>query len=133
MHGPFGILDRKTMNTYKVPDTNIVIEKGTQIIISVSGIQYDPQYYDEPYKFKPERFAEHRSFLEMPFLSFGDGPRNCLGIRLGKLQSEIGVVGLLQRFRFELGDQHKNLKLELSPKAIAKCPTNGINLNVFTR
>lgn len=133
LHSPFGVLDRRCMKDYNVPNTNIVIKKGTQIMISVAGIQHDPQYYEEPYKFKPERFAENKAFLEMPFLAFGDGQRNCLGLRLGKLQSKIAIIKVLQKFRFELSEQHLNKELEMSPKTVVKSPINGINLNVFTR
>lgn len=137
MHPPFGVFGRMCMNDYKVPDTDIVIEKGTHIMVSVNGIHYDPQYYEEPYKFKPERFAEQRnedkSFVKMPFLSFGEGPRNCIGRRLGKLESKLTVIKVLQKFRFELGEQHQNEKLKISPTAFARYPTNGINLKIFRR
>lgn len=137
MHSPIGTVGRVCMEDYKVPDSNITIEKGTHIIISIDGIHYDPQYYKEPNEFKPERFAErkkeNRSFLEMPFLSFGIGSRNCLGIRLGKLQMKIGIIKVLQKFRFELAEQHSNGVLEISPKGLVKTSIYGINLNVFTR
>lgn len=133
MHPTFGVFGRMCQNDYRVPDTDIVIEKGTHIMVSVNGIHYDPRYYEEPYTFNPERFAEQKSFLEMPFLTFGLGPRNCIGRRLGKFQSKAIVVKVLQQFHFELGDQHQNNELKIDPTAFARLPSNGINLRVFKR
>lgn len=133
MHAPFGALGRECTKDYKVPNSNIVIKKGTRIILSVSGIQHDPQYYEEPNKFNPDRFAEHKSFCKMPFLSFGDEPRICLGLRLGKLQAKVAIIKVLQKFRFELGEQHQNKELKISPKSLTRYPINGINLNVVSR
>lgn len=137
MHAPFGVLNRQCTKDYKLSDSSLVIEKGSMIVISVNGIQYDEQYYDNPEKFQPERFVDKhngsKSSVEMPFLAFGDGPRNCLGLRLGKLQSKLGVITLLRKFRFELDEQHQNKELKLNPKSPSKCPVNGINLKVFSR
>lgn len=128
---------RRCTKDYKIPDTDVVIEEGTLLMFSVSGLHNDPKYYDKPKEFNPDRFSGEqkgdKGFVEMPNLSFGEGPRNCLGMALGKLQSKIGVISLLQKFRFDLADEHKNTELKLSPLTLAKTPVNGINLKVFTR
>lgn len=128
---------RRCTKDYKIPDMDVVIEEGTLLFFSVTGLQYDPKYYDEPKKFKPERNAPdqkaNKSFFEMPNLTFGDGQRNCLGMRLGKLQSKIAVALLLRKFRFELADEHKNTEIVLNPLAATPYPINGINLKVFSR
>lgn len=137
MHPPLGNLGRQCMKDYKIAGTDIVIEKGTPVYFSVEGIQYEEQYYEQPNTFWPERFDERRNgnktSLEMPFLSFGDGPRNCLGLRLAKLQTKLAIITLLQKYRFELDDQHQNKEIELNPQSFTKYPMNGINLKVFTR
>lgn len=137
MHPPFGVAGRKCTQNYKIPGTNVVIEEGTLLMFSASGLQYDPKYYDEPKKFNPERFSDERKagkgFIETPNLTFGDGPRNCLGMRMGKLQSKVAIVLLLQKFKFELADEHKNTELKLHPLAVVQTPVNGINLIVTKR
>lgn len=132
MHAPFGALARECVKNYKLPDSDVIIEKGTRVLISVDGLHYDTQYYDQPYQFIPERF-DHKRNEEMPFLSFGDGPRNCLGLRLGKLQSKLAIVALLQKYRFELAEEHLNAELKFVARSPTKCPVNGINLKVLTR
>lgn len=137
LHPPFPFNMRKCTKDYKIPNTNVVIEEGTILFFSMTGLQYDPKYYDEPAKFKPERQSEAykagKTFVDMPNLTFGDGPRNCLGMRFGKLQSKIAIVLLLRKFRFELDDQHKNMELKLNPYSPTPYPINGINLRVFNR
>lgn len=105
--------------------------------MSTLGLHYDPKYYDEPQKFTPERYSEpnggSKNLLGKPNLTFGDGPRNCLGIRLGLLQSKIAIILLLRKFKFELDDVHKGKELKISPVSVVLAPMNGINLKVVSR
>lgn len=68
-------LRRKTYKAYKVPGTEVVIEKGTPLWVSILGIHNDPEYYPEPEKFDPDRFTKEKIAARHPyaFLSFGDG------------------------------------------------------------
>lgn len=135
MHPAFGFTSRKCTKTYQIPDTDVIIEKDSMVFISIEGIQRDPIYFERPNDFVPERFDEDTSktFAERPLLAFSDGPRNCIGSRLARVQSKLGVVLLLRKFKFELGKQHINKELEIDPKIIAKTPLHGINLKVSSR
>lgn len=137
MHAAFGFFTRQCTKDYKIANTNAVIEKGTYVMFSGSGLHYDPKYFEDPHQFKPERFNEDivakKTFIEMPFLAFGEGPRNCIGLRLGKLQSKIGVTLMLQKFKFELGDEHKDKELIMNPRSGARTPISGINLKISLR
>ena len=122
--------------TYKIPDTDITIDEGTTLLFSAIGLQYDPKYYDQPEEFIPERYSESeasKSFVEMPSMVFGEGPRNCLGIRFGKIQPKIAIILLLRKFKFELDDRHKNTELKLNPASVVLMPLNGVNLIVSRR
>lgn len=136
-HPPFSIISRECTKDYKIADTEIVIEKGTPIFISITAPQDDPIYYKEPTKFIPERFTSDQSInknsAEKPYLAFGDGPRNCIGMRLGKLQAKVGICILLQKFSFELGDEIVKNGLKICPKSAAKAPIGGMNLKITAR
>lgn len=84
LHAPFGTVARKCMKDYKIDGTEIVIEEGTSIIIPVAAIHRDPKYFSRPNDFLPERFNDEivakKSFIEMPFVAFGEGPRICIGL-----------------------------------------------------
>lgn len=74
-------LQRNTMMDYKVPGTDLVIEKGTTVLISPYGIHHDAKYYPDPEKFDPDRFTAENSKdrHQCAYLPFGNGPRNCIG------------------------------------------------------
>lgn len=62
----------------------VLIEKGMDIIIPVNELHYDPEIYDNPREFCPERFDEDKGGVKLymdkcVFLPFGNGPRICLG------------------------------------------------------
>lgn len=137
LHPPFGFTSRKCTKDYNIPDSDVIVEKGTIVFISIEGLHRDPKYFENPDDFIPERFegeqSAHKTFAEKPLLAFGDGPRGCIGIRLAKIQSKLGIISLLRKFKFELSEEHKNKKLEIDPKSIAKAALQGINLKVSFR
>ncbi|XP_011192513.1 cytochrome P450 6a22-like [Zeugodacus cucurbitae] len=83
----FAALTRVSVDDYKIPGTNITLEKGTNIYIPMKEIHYDPEIYENPKEFRPERFNPEEVQKRHPqaFLGFGDGPRNCIGLRFGNL------------------------------------------------
>lgn len=76
------ILLRKATVDYKLPDTDVTIEKGKMVVLSSWGIHHDPKYYPDPEKFDPERFSPENEKNRHPcaYLPFGAGPRNCIGM-----------------------------------------------------
>ncbi|XP_074037628.1 probable cytochrome P450 6a13 [Leptinotarsa decemlineata] len=104
---PLQFLLRKCTDNYKVPDSNIVIEKGMVTIIPVLGLHFDPEYYPDPEKFDPERFnAENKKTIpQFAWLPFGEGPRICLGLRFGMVQVKIGLISLLKNYEFTLHEK----------------------------
>jgi cytochrome P450 family 6 len=76
-----GILNRECTKRYEIPGTNVILEKGIQVVIPTMGMHYDPQYFPEPEKFDPERFSEEAKSTRhhYAYLPFGEGPRICIG------------------------------------------------------
>lgn len=82
MYPPLPMLLRTCTEDYLIPDTNLIIKKGTTIVIPIYGLQRDKEHFPEPDMFIPERFSEENvsSIKSYTYLPFGCGPRNCLGI-----------------------------------------------------
>lgn len=74
------MLTRKSTRPYKVPDSDLVLEKGIRVIIPSYAINRDPELYPDPLRFDPERFnpatTKERHTVN---LQFGDGPMTCIG------------------------------------------------------
>lgn len=81
---PLPFLARIAAGDYTVPETDVVIEKGTPIYISVSGLHHDPEYFPNPEKYDPERFSKKNKSKITPFtyMPFGEGPHNCIGKKI---------------------------------------------------
>lgn len=89
------------------PHSSMELPHGMPVYVSTIAIHHDPQYWPEPEKFDPDRFdPANRSNLNMDaYMPFGVGPRNCIGMRLGLLQSKMGLVHLLRHHRVHRSDQ----------------------------
>ncbi|XP_058449381.1 probable cytochrome P450 6a14 [Malaya genurostris] len=127
---PVPIHFREAVKDYRVPNTKIIIEKGTRIIIPVYGIQHDPEVFPDPKRFDPERFTPEEVAKRHPFAwtPFGEGPRICIGLRFGMLQAKIGLIHLLKNYRFSLGKKCK-VPLNLDVQNVILSPKEGLWLN----
>lgn len=106
------------------------------MIMSITGPLYDPEYYDDPEQFIPERFisgSEHANKKDAPNLTFGDGPRACIGLRMAKMQSKLGACLLLRKFSFELGEKLATEGFELDPLTVARSMIGGTKFKIHVR
>ncbi|GJQ73209.1 Cyp6a9 [Trypoxylus dichotomus] len=108
------VLGRICTEDYKVPNTDVIIEKGTQVFVSPWGLHRDPEYHPDPDKFDPERFSEENkgNILAGTFLPFGEGPRVCIGLRFAMMQMKMCLAALLKDFEFSVSSKTK-VPLEL--------------------
>ncbi|KAJ7438340.1 cytochrome P450 [Mycena latifolia] len=85
------------------------LPKDAIIFTNLWAIMHDEKYYEEPEKFKPERFLKHplgiRPEVEddparRESLSFGGGRRVCPGSYTGRLGLEINLANFIWAFNF---------------------------------
>uniref|UniRef100_A0A7M5VDG6 Uncharacterized protein n=1 Tax=Clytia hemisphaerica TaxID=252671 RepID=A0A7M5VDG6_9CNID len=119
------------------------ISKGTKILLNLYSMHHDPAHWDEPEKFKPERWLNADGSLkkEKPshYFPFGAGTRVCLGDRMAKIQIFLIVTRLLVNFEVSLapGEPMPDLKagimgLTYSPASkfkIVLTPRDGKKVN----
>ncbi|KRT83649.1 cytochrome P450, partial [Oryctes borbonicus] len=124
------ILGRICTEDYRVPSTDVVIEKGTEVFISPWGLQRDPDYFPDPDKFDPERFSDENKTNIVPgtYLPFGEGPRICIGLRFAMMQMKMCLAVLMKDFEFSVNSRTK-VPLELGFGFIISVK-GGIWLNV---
>jgi cytochrome P450 family 6 len=70
---PGNVLLRICTKDYPVPGTKLVIEKGANLMLPMSAIHNDPEFFPAPHKFDPERFSPEEVQKRNPFtfLPFG--------------------------------------------------------------
>uniref|UniRef100_A0A1I8MZ63 Cytochrome P450 n=1 Tax=Musca domestica TaxID=7370 RepID=A0A1I8MZ63_MUSDO len=125
-------LNRQALVDYVVPgNPKYVIPKGMPVLIPAYGMHHDPDLYPNPEKFDPDRFeasaVKQRETVE--FLAFGDGPRNCIGMRFGIMQTRAGMAYLLRNFKFSVCEETE-IPLTWDTKSFVLCSKNGIFLKV---
>ncbi|KAL6035176.1 hypothetical protein STEG23_011471 [Scotinomys teguina] len=88
----------------------VFIPKGTTVMIPTYTLQRDPQYWPEPEEFRPERFSKENKGSIDPYvyLPFGNGPRNCLGMRFALISMKLAVIRVLQNFSFQPCEETQN-------------------------
>ncbi|KAJ7609443.1 cytochrome P450 [Roridomyces roridus] len=88
---------------------NYMIPNGSTIFVNSWGIFHDPDLYEDPESFLPERFLLTENGTKpgletsslKPTLSFGVGRRACAGIHVAQNSINISVMNLLWAFDFK--------------------------------
>nr|XP_018667654.1 cytochrome P450 2J1-like isoform X2 [Ciona intestinalis] len=81
-------------------------KKGTDesftILANMWAVHNDPDVWDEPSKFKPERHLDDKgNFVQSNHvIPFSVGPRHCLGEQLARMEIFIFLVSMVQKFEF---------------------------------
>ena len=83
MYPSIPMLNRTTTKKYKISGTDVTLEKGTAIVVPLRALQNDPDFFDKPKVFNPDRFsdAEKNRSNQFTYMPFGEGPRQCIGKR----------------------------------------------------
>ncbi|KAK0068699.1 cytochrome P450 3a7 [Biomphalaria pfeifferi] len=95
---PGFVLDRKCVESTDIDGVHF--PKDMIVMIPVYAIHHDPDLWPDPHTFMPERFTEENKRSRHPyaFLPFGQGPRNCIGMRLAMLELKLTLATILQHF-----------------------------------
>ncbi|MFD3441859.1 cytochrome P450 [Streptomyces sp. NPDC058685] len=80
------------------------IPAGTPLLVSVYGAHYNPEQWEDPERFDPERFRPGASPTQdrSAYLPFGGGRRQCIGKRMGLALLQQTVAAVSGRFRLSL-------------------------------
>ncbi|KAJ8981922.1 hypothetical protein NQ317_002092 [Molorchus minor] len=140
---PVTTLTRVCTKDYTFDDIDLTVEKDVTVLIPTLGLHHDPEYWPDPTRWDPDRFSEENRDARTPFtyLPFGEGPRNCIGLRFGLMQTKIALASILRRYRVSpspktvtpLGmdpDTHREHRNIWSPSAAMSLLTDNIVLDL---
>lgn len=76
-----------------------IIPKDTHVIPLLYAMHMDPEVWDEPEKFVPERFLKDgKVHKPSHFMPFGSGQRMCLGDKLAEMELQLFFSSLMHVF-----------------------------------
>ncbi len=107
------------------------VEPKDVIIISPYLLHRKREYFPDPDRFEPERFAPESAakIPKMAYLPFGAGPRICIGARLATLEAELVIATVAQRFRLLVPESYvADLEVNLSIR-----PKHGLKMQLERR
>ncbi|TFK73538.1 benzoate para-hydroxylase [Pluteus cervinus] len=79
---------------------------GIELSAPAWSIQHDPSVWGDPFEFRPERWLEDgNTHLKKHLLTFGMGPRMCIGKNLAYMQMQLMIATVILRYDFELRDE----------------------------
>lgn len=112
-------------------EQKILIPNGTAVLIPIYSIHHDPDSYENPHEFMPERFNEEfggvKAFRDKcSLIPFGESARICLGMNLGMLQVKAAVVDLLRNFELTCCESMTEEDVKLQPWHFSSIPSGKI-------
>ncbi|GBP59922.1 Cytochrome P450 6B2 [Eumeta japonica] len=130
-----GFLIRKCVRKYTLPGTDVTIDKDVAVIIPVQALHNDKKYFEQPDTFMPERFSPDRikDINKHVYLPFGEGPRACIGERLGLMQSLAGLAALLHKFSVEPASSSLRHPVSDPSATITQSIKGGLPLRITAR
>lgn len=94
------------------------VPAGERMFYSIYLTHRDPEYWQEPERFLPDRFAGGRKTPPFAYVPFGGGPRACIGAAFGQAEGRLVLGRLLQTHDFEYVEQrvHAHMGATLEPR-----------------
>ena len=116
------------------------IPQDMTVFVNLWAIHHDPDRWEDPFSFRPERFLDERGrFHSEGFIPFSLGKRSCLGKAFGRKAVFIYAARLLYRFKFECppgevlpGAEDSENGIVLDSKPFKICARGRINANSLT-
>ncbi|XP_073049057.1 cytochrome P450 83B1-like [Primulina eburnea] len=110
---PRETMEKCTIDGYEIPEK-------TMAYVNFHAIALDPEYWENPTEFMPDRFLNSTidyKGQDFGFLPFGSGRRGCPGMNFGIATVELALANLLYSLDWELphGMKEEDIDMEVSP------------------
>ncbi|XP_058071332.1 cytochrome P450 93A3-like [Magnolia sinica] len=122
LHPTIPLIVRECTNDCKIDGYDIPL--NSQVFISVWAIGRDPEYWDGPLEFRPERFMpsdkeSDQSWVDVrgqhfQLIPFGSGRRGCPGTNLALHVIHTTIALMVQCFDWKIGNGEENPVLDMT-------------------
>ena len=84
------------------------VEAGTRVLVGIYALHRDPNLWDRPLVFDPDRFSPEvsKDRDRWQFLPFGGGPRSCIGDHFAMLEATLGLATVIRNTEIHSIDTH---------------------------
>lgn len=118
LYPPIHVGNRRRLETGEVAGHCTAADE--RVMVSIYATQRDPDVWETPDSFDPERFCPHQKHKRPAFayIPFGGGPRNCIGAAMGQIEAKVVLVHILQQYDLNLlnGNVHAHMGATLEPR-----------------
>jgi cytochrome P450 len=108
------------------------IPAGGTILMSQWAMHRDPRWFEEPERFRPERWAAglERRLPKGAYFPFGGGPRVCIGNHFAMLEAVLVLASMARHWRFSVPPGEGDVK----PKPMVTLrPSRPVRLTLHSR
>jgi cytochrome P450 len=104
LRGPAGTIGRDALEDDEIG--GFKVPSGQLVMPFLWALHRHPDYWEDPLRFKPERFAPEASKArhQAAYMPFSSGPRICIGSSFALLEAVILLAQLVTRFDLQIGD-----------------------------
>ena len=126
LFSPVFRLERECNTDITLGNTGVYLQKGHSVEVLVYAMHHNEEYFPNAEKFSPERFLPENRHLIVPYtyMPFGNGPRNCIGMRFALMVIKLAFAHILTRYKFTKIDKTEQtieflpLTILLTPKSL---------------
>lgn len=128
LHPPVPIVLRRLTGPYRL--RGVDLDAGDTMGVALPLLHSDPDCWENPARFLPERFLDHR-YSPFEFAPYGGGHRRCLGAGLADFELRIALATIVARVELSLPPRYRHGRIPRSvPHNIATGPHRGIRFVV---
>ncbi len=125
LYPPVYALFREATEDVELLDYDVPEE--SMIMLSQWAVHRSPEYWDDPDEFRPERWADTDQ-TRFSYFPFGGGPRHCIGKNLAKLEAQIILAMVAEKYELD----YTGPELELRP-TLTLHPKDGMKMEISER
>ena len=125
-------IERVCTKDYFIPELKFTIRKGSIVQIPGASIMHLEKHYPNPDKFDPEGHFDKDVLIPSNFYGFGQGPRNCVGMRFAWTIVRSVLVNVLTNFKILPGPDMPS-ELVIDPRNRSGLPKGGVHVKLVSR